>query len=469
MSDASNETVKLCERLEAAISLYFRLLETSIYEQVTDQKTPRLYSAGMFEDAGVDLTLLLAQSHLYRNAFVEVTYAGPPAEPSVDLEPNEVPPVGYRAVLAHGKPKAAATILLPVAATAIREAIGPLEDDLPFVNLPIFKGVRSAKDWGDIRASTQDMAELRAQINAKRREYLEIVDTLKRKVEGRRHLVMGSVGGERTGGVAMNKPTLFVGSSIEGLAPARAVAAELEHDVDVTIWNQGVFDASKYPTEALVKVADRMDMGAFIVSPDDKVVSRGKQQSSPRDNIVFELGLFLGKLGRERTVFIMPRDTDIRLPTDLLGMAPLTYNAARGDGNLQAALTTACDEIRKRLLGEGVSGVALGATDEATRSAGESRTGVSGSCSSDDSMLGGLEDEAASARESQEARILEARLRSRRVDLSKPLNIKVMDKSFGWPIGTTAQHIKAVLGKLGMRISAWSGNMVLAEHPEREN
>lgn len=36
----------------------------------------------------------------------------------------------------------------------------------------------------------------------------------------------------------MAKPTLFIGSSVEGLSVARAIKAELDFDMDVTVWSQ---------------------------------------------------------------------------------------------------------------------------------------------------------------------------------------------------------------------------------------
>jgi hypothetical protein len=63
---------------------------------------------------------------------------------------------------------------------------------------------------------------------------------------------------------------------------------------------------------------------------------------------LFELGLFYGHLGAERCFFTMPRGVvDFHLPTDLLGIAPLTYSASRSDGNLVAALATAANQVRR--------------------------------------------------------------------------------------------------------------------------
>jgi hypothetical protein len=144
-------------------------------------------------------------------------------------------------------------------------------------------------------------------------------------------------------------PTLFIGSSSEGINIARAVKAELDRDATVTVWDQNVFSISEYPLESLLRAARGSDFAAFVFSPDDVLRLRGEVQSAVRDNVIYELGLFTGELGRGNVFIIKPRGEDLRIPTDLIGIQPGEYDSTRADGNLRAALGTACDSIRKKL------------------------------------------------------------------------------------------------------------------------
>lgn len=146
------------------------------------------------------------------------------------------------------------------------------------------------------------------------------------------------------------KPRIFVGSSIESLDTAYAVQENLEHDAEVTVWAQGIFDLSRYTIDSLVDCLEETDFGVFVFAPDDVTKMREKEYLTARDNVVFELGLFVGHLGKERCFILLPRDiSDLHIPTDLLGMTPGTYEAKRLDGNLVAALGPACNKIRKIL------------------------------------------------------------------------------------------------------------------------
>src|ERR1700731_4914195 len=117
------------------------------------------------------------------------------------------------------------------------------------------------------------------------------------------------------------KPKAFVGSSGNGVRIAKAIQHELEHDVQCTVWNQGIFEPGKTTIEDLTKALNEDEFAIFVFLPEDVATIKGKSSETVRDNVVFELGLFIGKLGRDRNFFVVPKgDEKMHLPTDLAGI-----------------------------------------------------------------------------------------------------------------------------------------------------
>jgi hypothetical protein len=152
----------------------------------------------------------------------------------------------------------------------------------------------------------------------------------------------------------MAKPSLFVGSSTEGLEFARAVRGLLADAAEVTLWNEGFFTLGATFLENLVTALGRFDFAVLVLTPDDLVSSRSVESLGPRDNLLFELGLFMGRLGRSRTFALMPAG-GLKLPTDLAGLVAAKYDWPRGDGSHAAAVGAACDGIRAAIRDLGIS------------------------------------------------------------------------------------------------------------------
>lgn len=150
-----------------------------------------------------------------------------------------------------------------------------------------------------------------------------------------------------------DKPRLFIISSKEALAIARDIQAILEHDVLVQIWTDGVFFASGYALEALEAAVDQSDFAIAIAQPDDTSTSRGVESKIARDNVIFELGLFMGKLGRRRTILFQPQGQELKLPSDLQGLTAVTYKV--GDPkDMPSLLGAPCTQVRKLIQEFGV-------------------------------------------------------------------------------------------------------------------
>lgn len=119
------------------------------------------------------------------------------------------------------------------------------------------------------------------------------------------------------------KPRVFIGSSTEGLEVAEFVKNFLSADYDCVVWNEDVFKANDSFLETLLKAASLFDFGIMVFSSDDETKVRHKMFDTPRDNVMFEFGLFLGRVGRERA-FVIQED-GCHLPSDLLGITIPTY------------------------------------------------------------------------------------------------------------------------------------------------
>jgi predicted nucleotide-binding protein len=162
-------------------------------------------------------------------------------------------------------------------------------------------------------------------------------------------------------------PKLFLISSTEALTVAETIRAALEPAVFCTAWNQGVFFAGGYSLEALEKAVGESDFALAIAQPDDIIESRGHRQPTLRDNVLFELGLFMGELGRHRALLIHPTVDGLKLPSDLQGLTLLRYDP--GDpAELPKRLQGACDQIRATVHNLGVRKlIAKAAMDHAGR------------------------------------------------------------------------------------------------------
>lgn len=147
-------------------------------------------------------------------------------------------------------------------------------------------------------------------------------------------------------------PKLFIISSSEAIETAKAIRDNL-HDIYSTVWDNGVFFVSGYPLEALEVQVEQSDFAVAVAEPDDIVESRGARQRTMRDNVLFELGLFMGKLTRFRTILVHPRVQDLKLPSDLQGLTLVPYES--GDpATIASRVASACTQIRGVIATRGV-------------------------------------------------------------------------------------------------------------------
>jgi CRP/FNR family cyclic AMP-dependent transcriptional regulator len=149
---------------------------------------------------------------------------------------------------------------------------------------------------------------------------------------------------------AREKIRVFIISSVESLGVARAIQNAFAHDPFLTvIWTDGVFRASNYTLQSLEDAVDNSDFAVAVAHADDITESKGKAWPAPRDNVIFELGLFMGRLGKARAILMEPRDEGVKLPSDMAGVTTIPYRYAKGS-DAAALMGPACNNLREYIL-----------------------------------------------------------------------------------------------------------------------
>ena len=148
----------------------------------------------------------------------------------------------------------------------------------------------------------------------------------------------------------MNKPRIFLGSSGKQTKLLMAIAHGLSEVADVEPWTT-TFNPGRSTLDRLVELSQEVDFAAFVFAQDDWTTTASQSgEASPRDNVVFEAGLFGGALGIRRTFILHARGS--KMPTDLLGLTSVRY-----DPDTSAAEVRAINEkLRNAIETEGSRG-----------------------------------------------------------------------------------------------------------------
>ena len=151
----------------------------------------------------------------------------------------------------------------------------------------------------------------------------------------------------------MTKPRIFLGSSGQQEKLLQALTRGLEDIARVEPWTTS-FNPGTTTLERLLELAHEVDFAAFVFARDDWTTTSPPAssaaesgQASPRDNVVFEAGLFGGTLGMRRT-FIL-HASGAKLPSDLLGLTCVRYEEA----TTAAEVKVVCQKLRNAIENEG--------------------------------------------------------------------------------------------------------------------
>src|SRR6186997_1679727 len=146
----------------------------------------------------------------------------------------------------------------------------------------------------------------------------------------------------------MNKPRIFLGSSGQQTKLLRAIEKGLADVADVEPWTT-TFNPGRSTLDRLVELSQEVDFAAFVFAQDDWTMTDASPsgEASPRDNVVFEAGLFGGALGIRRTFIIHANGS--KLPSDLLGLTAVRYDPASTPAEVRAINS----KLRKAIEAEG--------------------------------------------------------------------------------------------------------------------
>lgn len=144
----------------------------------------------------------------------------------------------------------------------------------------------------------------------------------------------------------MMKPRIFIGSSTEGLPVANRIKDYFEPDYECKIWNDGIFQYNDNFLDTLMKSASLFDFAFMVFSADDLSKVRDSFFETPRDNVMFEYGLFLGRVGNQRAFVI--KDKKVKILSDLLGITLADYETD-DTGQATHSLEVTLEQLKKKI------------------------------------------------------------------------------------------------------------------------
>lgn len=108
---------------------------------------------------------------------------------------------------------------------------------------------------------------------------------------------------------------IFIGSSSESMEVAKNVAQNLSDSgyTPLRWWKE--FPPGSITIDRLLEISNSVDGAIFVLQGDDKGWYRGEGTVFPRDNVILEYGLFLSRLGREKTLIL--KDDAAKIPSDI--------------------------------------------------------------------------------------------------------------------------------------------------------
>ena len=120
---------------------------------------------------------------------------------------------------------------------------------------------------------------------------------------------------------------IFIGSSTLAKEKASYIE-EILKDIgaEAEVWfDSDAFPSGKNTIDTLLEKTHKFDKAVFILNNDDKIVKKmGRKEYTVRDNVILEIGLFMGSLGKESVLLVNVEN--VHIPSDLAGVTRLVYD-----------------------------------------------------------------------------------------------------------------------------------------------
>lgn len=161
-------------------------------------------------------------------------------------------------------------------------------------------------------------------------------------------------------------PKVFIGASLRSVNVLRELQNELTYEAQIVPW-QHIFHLNSKTLVDLLEIVKIIDFCIFVFTPDDKQEILDPENLATREHVIFELGLFIGGLGKDRCFFIVPsKYQEFHLFADLLDTEFATFDTSLT--NLRLALEPACNCIRDKIKRLGILRKSTGQNDNLGKS-----------------------------------------------------------------------------------------------------
>jgi hypothetical protein len=142
------------------------------------------------------------------------------------------------------------------------------------------------------------------------------------------------------------KPQIFIGSSKAGYNVAKKAKAYLSDVGDCFLWKEpGIWEPNRSTFDNLLRMASYFDFGVFVATADDLTLTADNRLViEPRDNVILEMSLFLGSMGRDKSFLLVEESRDMKLPSDFNGIYMPRFKKADNK-----SIKSACDEYAVKI------------------------------------------------------------------------------------------------------------------------